>query len=48
MTGLAPELVYLSFEIHDQALGLLAKKLNKFLQVEKLWLMETEEDEAKD
>lgn len=48
MTCLAPELVYLSFEMHEQALSLLCTKLNKFMQVESLWRLEEEQDGAKD
>ena len=48
MTCLAPELVYLSFEMHEQALTILCTKLNKFMQVESLWRLEEEQDEAKD
>jgi len=48
MTCLAPELMYLSFEMHEQALTVLCGKLNKFMQVERLWRLEEEQDEAKD
>ena len=46
MGALAPELVFLSLEIHERALDLLASKLDKFMKMDDVWRMEEENDEA--
>ena len=46
MYCLAPELIYLSFELHQQALNLLIEKMTKFIQLEESWLQEQEHVEA--
>ena len=46
MHCLAPELIYLSFEMHQQALNLLIEKMTKFIELEESWLQEQENLEA--
>ena len=46
MGALAPELILLSFEIHERALDLLAAKFNKFMKMEDVWRMEAENEET--
>ena len=46
MHCLAPDLIYLSFELHQQALNMLIEKMTKFIQLEDSWLQEQEEVEA--
>lgn len=49
MTCLDPELVLLSFELHEQGIGLLVSKINKLLKVEQLHEQrEAEKAEQKD